>query len=67
MKMQRSVEFMAKNSHMLGPEVSKIMGTMPSQSLRMAVAVMIIIPIACAYPFFQRYVVQGLTVGSVKG
>jgi putative aldouronate transport system permease protein len=67
MKMQKNVEFMAKNSHIIGAEASKVISQMPSQSLRMAVAVMIIVPIACAYPFFQRYVVQGLTVGSVKG
>ena len=33
----------------------------------MAVVVFIVLPIACAYPFFQRYVVAGLTIGSVKG
>jgi len=35
--------------------------------MRMAVVVFIVLPIACAYPFFQRYVVAGLTIGSVKG
>ena len=39
----------------------------PTQSLKMALVVFIVIPIACAYPFFQRYVVAGLTIGSVKG
>ena len=39
----------------------------PSQSLRMVLVVLIVVPIACAYPFFQRYIVAGLTVGSVKG
>ena len=40
---------------------------MPSESVRMAIAIVIVVPIACAYPFFQRYIVSGLTVGSVKG
>ena len=28
---------------------------------------LLVVPIACAYPFFQRYIVAGLTIGSVKG
>ena len=39
----------------------------PTQTLRMVLVVLIVIPIACAYPFFQRYIVSGLTIGSVKG
>jgi len=35
--------------------------------LRMALVVMCVVPIAFAYPFFQRYIIAGLTVGSVKG
>ena len=33
----------------------------------MAMAIIIIIPIACCYPFFQKYFISGLTVGAVKG
>ena len=33
----------------------------------MVLVVLIVVPIACAYPFFQRYIVAGLSVGSVKG
>jgi putative aldouronate transport system permease protein len=25
------------------------------------------VPIACIYPFFQKYFISGLTVGAVKG
>ena len=36
------------------------------QSLKMAITVITIIPIMCAYPFLQRYFVSGLLVGSIK-
>jgi len=40
---------------------------LPSESARMAIAVIAIGPVIFAYPFFQRYFVQGLTIGAVKG
>ena len=67
MKIQRNVEYLAKNASAMGAEASKAMVNTPTQSLRMALVVMVVIPIACAYPFFQRYIVAGLTIGSVKG
>ena len=39
----------------------------PSDSVRMGLAVIVMTPIIFAYPFFQRYFIQGLTIGSVKG
>lgn len=39
----------------------------PSLTVRMALAVVGIGPIVLAYPFFQRYFIQGLTVGAIKG
>lgn len=39
----------------------------PTESLRMAMAIVSIGPIILAYPFFQRYFVKGLTIGAVKG
>lgn len=65
-QLQSQIEFLAANSGR-GLESVVDMTTLPTQSFRMAVVVLIVIPIACAYPFFQRYVVSGLTVGSVKG
>jgi putative aldouronate transport system permease protein len=67
MKMQIQVDFLVRNSSVIGTEVSKILNSLPQESLRMALVVLIVIPIAFAYPFFQRYIISGLTIGSVKG
>ena len=37
------------------------------QPMKMAAVMMAIIPIMCAYPFFQRYFSKGITSGAVKG
>ena len=41
--------------------------TPPSESLKMATAIVTIGPIILLYPFLQRYYVKGLVIGSVKG
>ena len=66
MELQNNVEYLNKLASQIGISVGEIAKT-PTQSLRMALVVMIVVPIACAYPFFQRYIVAGLTIGSVKG
>jgi len=43
------------------------MQNIPQESVRMALAVIGIVPILAAYPFFQKYFVKGLTIGAVKG
>lgn len=40
---------------------------LPSQSIKMATAVVATGPIILVYPFVQKYFVSGLTVGAVKG
>jgi putative aldouronate transport system permease protein len=40
---------------------------LPSESLKMALTVIVTGPIILLYPFVQKYFVQGLTVGAVKG
>lgn len=39
----------------------------PQRGARMAILVTVLGPIMVAYPFFQKYFVKGLTLGSVKG
>lgn len=67
MEMQRNAEFISRNSSVMGAASAEAVRNLPNQTMRMAVVVFIVLPIACAYPFFQRYVVAGLTIGSVKG
>lgn len=40
---------------------------LPSTAIKMAIAVMGILPILVAYPFVQNSLISGITVGSVKG
>lgn len=63
---QRNIEMMANNPA-LGATMVEYINSMPKEGARMAMAIIIIIPIACTYPFFQRYFISGLTVGAVKG
>ncbi len=39
----------------------------PNVGVRMAVAVVAVVPLLILYPFFQKYFVKGVTLGSVKG
>lgn len=40
---------------------------LPSTAMRMATAVMSVLPVMLIYPFFQKYFVKGITLGAVKG
>ena len=61
---EKNIAFMAKNEeHFMGDSMRSV----PSETARMAIVMVVVIPIACSYPFFQRYFVGGLTIGAVKG
>jgi putative aldouronate transport system permease protein len=64
--MMKTLTYLANNPS-AGLSLQQYRTQMPSESVRMAIAVVIVIPIACAYPFFQKYFISGLTVGAVKG
>ena len=49
------------------PDGMAMLQSMPSEQTRMAILVLTTVPILFAYPFFQRFFIQGLTIGSVKG
>ena len=64
-QMQKNIEYIANNPYG-GLSLQEYKLGMPTESVRMAIAIVIIVPIACTYPFFQKYFISGLTVGSVK-
>ena len=57
-----NVAYLASNAQ-AGVSLSDI----PTTTVRMAIAVVGILPIIIVYPFFQKYFAKGLTMGAVKG
>ncbi|QEK01492.1 carbohydrate ABC transporter permease [Treponema phagedenis] len=65
MRIEQNLSFITDNMSMLGGYGKTI--NLPSETMKMAIVVLVAMPIACAYPFFQRYFISGLTIGSIKG
>ncbi|WP_091220166.1 carbohydrate ABC transporter permease [Paenibacillus sp. BC26] len=64
-KMLLDVQFlMSSASTGMGSSLS---ASLPSTAIKMAVAVLGVLPIMVIYPFFQKFFVKGITVGAVKG
>ena len=61
-RINENINFLANNSDV----AAKAAQQLPSTTMRMAIAVIGILPIMCAYPFFQKYFVKGITLGGVK-
>ena len=65
MRIENSMQFILQNSN--NPSVNVgLLSSLPQDTSRMAMVVLATGPIVLAYPFFQRYFVQGLTIGAVK-
>ncbi len=64
---QKSIEFLLNNSNVPASVRAAMGGTIPQYSSTMATVIVVIGPIMIVYPFFQKYFIKGLTVGSVKG
>lgn len=65
-RIQNDIEFINQNVATLGASVAEMMAKLPTESVRMAIVMLVVLPIACSYPFFQKYFISGLTVGAVK-
>lgn len=59
-----SIQFISQ----MGAGTGVSLGTdLPTESTKMAMAIIVTGPILFLYPFVQRYFVRGLTIGAVKG
>ena len=66
-QIQLNVDYLTKNPTAMLTSTSDLKKNMPQESVRMAIAFVVAVPIACVYPFFQKDFLSGLTVGAVKG
>lgn len=64
-RMLADVQFLS--SGMAGSKAGELSAKVPSTAIKMALAVIGIVPVMILYPFFQKYFVKGITVGAVKG
>lgn len=64
-KIMNNIQFLksSSNAAMLGTNAVELPGT----AVRMALAVIGILPILIIYPFVQKYFIKGVVVGAVKG
>lgn len=64
---QKSIEFLLNSNNVPASVRAAMGGNIPQYSATMATVIVVIAPIMVIYPFFQKYFIKGLTVGSVKG
>ena len=65
MKIMNNVESLKTNTSLANAGAA--IADLPSTSVRMAIAVIGILPILFVYPFVQKYLIKGVVVGAVKG
>lgn len=65
-RMISDIQFLSDNAQMAG-HVDEMAASIPSTTVRMAIAVVGILPILIVYPFVQNNFVKGIALGSVKG
>ncbi len=63
----KSIDMLLNSKNVPSSALASMQGTIPSNSATMATVLIVIGPIMIAYPFFQKYFVKGITMGSVKG
>jgi len=65
-QIESSIDWLASNKSMMGVDGIQAAANLPKETIKMAIVVISTLPIIFAYPFFQRYFVNGLTIGAVK-
>lgn len=65
MRIMRNIEYVRSGASDMAAEGQIV--TLPGNSIRMALALIGILPIVVVYPFVQKYFIKGVIVGAVKG
>ena len=60
---EKNIQYLANNDMAMSANSNAL----PSETMRMAIVVISVVPIMFSYPFFQKYFISGLTIGAVKG
>lgn len=63
--MMSNAEFLSSTSNVSSFQQLNV--AVPTSGIRMAIAVIAVVPILIIYPFFQKFFVKGIVVGGVKG
>ena len=63
-QMLKSAEFLMSD---IASQLSIVTERPPLETIKLATAVIVTVPILVVYPFLQRYIMSGLLIGSVKG
>ncbi len=64
-RMMATIDYLTNSTNAMPAGMKNV--SLPRESARMAMAVLAAGPMMFVFPFFQKYFVKGLTVGSVKG
>ncbi|MDE6997104.1 MAG: carbohydrate ABC transporter permease [Oscillospiraceae bacterium] len=62
MRIMKNIEFLRSNTE----AVDETVITLPGQSIRMAIALIGILPVMVVYPLVQKYFIKGIVIGAVK-
>ncbi len=65
-KLMDSIQFL-KTTDLSNEAVLLAQRSLPTESARMAVAIIALIPVLIVYPFIQKELIKGMVVGGVKG
>ena len=65
-KLMDSIQFL-KTTDLSNEAVLLASRSLPTESARMAVAIIALIPVLAVYPFIQKELIKGMVVGGVKG
>ncbi len=66
-RLMQNIEYLKSGSAIANIAGNVDTSSMPSTSIRMAIAVVAVLPIIIIFPFIQKYFIKGVVVGAVKG